>query len=626
MARILCIEDQAELREDLVEELRSADYVVFEAQNGCEGMAAIREHHPDLVLCDIDMPEMDGRELLREVRRNHPSLVNMPFVFLTALSGRMDVIDGKNLGADDYLMKPIDFDILLATVRARLNQIERIRKSNREVLESREAEINLARNTIRRYAHFDTVTGLANLAQLSAHLGMALDTAQKEGCESVLVVLELERFASVSCGYGAGAGDCVLKEVARRLSEGIERVGERFLIGEHHPFAASLGGAVFAIMLPAVADPADLSGYIDRTLASLAPPVLFGGREVYIGANMGIARSPRDGVTESDLRQAANVALQSAKAEGRGTIKFHDSALREELQCHAEIEQALHNAIKRHEFELRYQPQVDIRSRRIVGVEALIRWRHPARGLISPVEFIPVAEASGLIVPITEWVLETACRQARAWDACGLGELHMAVNLSPYHLRQADFVETALGIVRDSGLQFARLGLEVTEGAVVEEDGPELDSLVKLRDAGISLAIDDFGTGYSSLSYLKNLPFDTLKVDQSFVRGIGSDWRDDATVEAIIRLAHCHGLDLVAEGVETEDQCRRLGSQGCERMQGFWFSPPLRPEEFVAFASQHERGESGRHRAADQTGSPNGRHLHAEPPACPPLIENNRAK
>ena len=593
MAKVLCIEDQADLREDLAEELRSADYVVIEAQNGREGLEAIKEHHPDLILCDVDMPEMDGRELLRELRQNHHDFANVPFIFLTALGSRTDVIDGKNLGADDYLTKPIDFDLLLATVRARLKQIERVKESNLKQARIQDDAFKLAKATIYKYAQFDAVTGLPNRAQLHALLKKALAGAKTASRMAALVFLELEQFTSINNRYGYRVGDMVLKEIAGRLLDDLEHSGDKFAVDVHLPVAANFGGISFGIMLPSIEDAATLSEYVEHTQALLARPVSVNGCEVFVNANLGVARFPRDGANEVELQRAAGIALQSAKEDGHGAYRCYDPALNAEFQSRAELEQDLHNALKREEFALHYQPQADMLSGKIVGAEALLRWHHPEHGLIPPDKFIPLAEATGIIVPLTEWVLETACRQARNWGEAGLNKLRMSVNLSPEHLKQPGFVESVGKIIQDSGIDVSLLELEITESAIVGEGGPELESLLKVHDQGISLSIDDFGTGYSSLSYLKRIPFDSLKIDKSFVWGMETDSRDHAIIEAIARIALCHGLKLIAEGVETEDQYRRLKQCGCDLLQGYWFSRPLPPEEFLAFAIRHKASGDG---------------------------------
>ncbi len=583
MEKILCIEDQAELREDLAEELVSAGYEVYEAGDGREGLEAIRRHQPDLVLCDVNMPVMNGRELLKQVRENHQDFSNMPFIFLTALGTRLDVIEGKNLGADDYLTKPVDFDLLLATVRSRLQQISRIEESNQEELRKRDSEIMMAQATIRRYAYFDALTGLPNRTQLSAYLKNALVTAEAKNLSAVLVFIELEHFGSIGVRLGRPVADKVLKTIGDCLADDLDRFGELFATDEHMPFVATLGPATFAVLLPGVSDTTDISRYIERTTALLAKPIAVGGTEVFVCANIGISRYPEHGTNEIELLHAAGVALQIANAEGNGVTRTYDPILNEEIRYRADLMQALHNAVKDREFELHYQPQVDIGSGRIVGVEALMRWRRPGHGLVYPASFISVAEATGLIVSMTECALATACRQVLAWRETGWRDLRVAVNLSPKHLKQPDFVDTITRIVDGTGLPFTQLELEITESAVVDEGGTELEALRRLHDAGISLSIDDFGTGYSSLSYLKRFPFDTLKIDQSFVRGIGTDPRDQATVEAIIQLARSHDLGLIAEGVETEDQLEWLRQHGCDLFQGFLFSEPLPSEDLRRF-------------------------------------------
>jgi len=581
MAKLLCIDDQAELRTDMADELREANHIVFEAQNGREGLEIIRRYRPDLVLCDVDMPEMDGPTLLKEIRKDDSAFACMPFIFITGHADPKDIIAGKCLGADDYLTKPIDFKLLVATVKSRLGQIARIEELRRGELSERDNAVKSANATIQRIMRYDAVTELPNLTQLNSYLKTTLIRGSVEERSVALFLLDLEKFDAITTQFSKSAADKALKIIATRLTDISAGISHR--VSGWKPMVSGLGGGRFAILIPDSQDAGDLSAVAKKIMGSFAEPVSISQRMVFIDATLGLAVSPEDGDSESKLQHAAGIALHSAKAKGQGTWRTYTATMDTEFQDRADLEQELRNALLRKEFELHYQPQIDVHNGRIISVEALIRWRHPKRGLVPPADFITTMEHIGLIIPITEWVLDTACRQAKVWRDNGLDGFQLAINLSPDHLKEPDFLETITAIVTATGCDLKTIELEITESAIVAEGGAQMGSLQRIRDAGITLAIDDFGTGYSSLAYLKRFPFDILKIDRAFISGIEEDPRDQITVDTIIKLGHCHGLMIVAEGVETEKQKSLLTQFGCDRLQGYWFSRPLEPSALPKF-------------------------------------------
>jgi diguanylate cyclase (GGDEF)-like protein len=581
MAKLLCIDDQADLRTDLADELRAANHIVFEAQNGVEGLDIIRRYRPDLVLCDVDMPEMDGHALLKEIRKDHSAFACMPFIFMTCHANPEDIIAGKSLGADDYLTKPVDFDLVIATVHSRLAQIARIETLRRDELSERDKAVKSAHATIQRITRYDAVTDLPNRTQLNSYLKTALARGKAEDRPVALFLLDLENFSAVTTRFSNGVADMTLKKVGERLTEIVAE--DVPASSKWAPMVVSLGGVSFAILYPDFEDAGGLSVIAGKILDSFSKPFSVEQRGIFLDATLGYAVSPENGETESQLTRAGDVALQCAKAKGQGTVRAFSSTMDLEFQNRAELEHELRNALSGREFELHYQPLIDAHSGKVISIEALIRWRHPKRGLVSPADFVPIIEHMGLIVPMTEWVLETACRQAKAWQDDGLDGFQLAINLSPEHLKEPDFLETVTDIVAATGYDLKNLELEITESAIVAEGGAQIETLKSIRDAGITLAIDDFGTGYSSLAYLKRFPFDILKIDRAFVSAIEVDSRDLITVETIIKLGHCHGLLIIAEGVETEKQKSLLTQFGCDRLQGYWFSRPLTPSDFPKF-------------------------------------------
>ena len=321
-----------------------------------------------------------------------------------------------------------------------------------------------------------------------------------------------------------------------------------------------------------------------RLLDSFAHnPILIGDNEIFVTLSIGISIYPVDGVNTTTLLKNADAALHQAKEEGRNNFQYYAEQMNATAWQRLKLETELRRALEREEFVLHYQPKVDMESGKIVGMEALLRWQSPERGLVAPGEFIPLLEETGLILPVGEWVLRAACKQARAWQAAGLPDVHIAVNLSTLQFKQPDFAGLVLGILQENGLDPAlgAIELELTESLLMNNAAGAIDTLIKLHEAGIQFSIDDFGTGYSSLSYLKRFPISSLKIDQSFVHDLSSESEDEAIVAAIIALGHSLGLNVIAEGVETTEQLAQLRKMGCNEMQGYLFSRPVPAAEMT---------------------------------------------
>ncbi|HEY4744895.1 MAG TPA: bifunctional diguanylate cyclase/phosphodiesterase, partial [Desulfuromonadaceae bacterium] len=338
---------------------------------------------------------------------------------------------------------------------------------------------------------------------------------------------------------------------------------------------ARLGGDEFVVILPLVTGAEDISKVATKILETLHTPVRFEEHDIYSSASIGISVYPDDGTTVDELLKNADIALYQAKERGRNNFQFFSKDMNVQAQARQLIESSMRQAIARNEFYLVYQPQYDISSRRVVGLEALLRWHHPQKGDIFPRHFIAIAEETGMIIPIGEWVLRTACRQARAWHDAGHPWLRIAVNISARQFKQDTFVGLVKSILEETGLPPSYLELELTESTIMERADRNIEALRDLKNLGITLAIDDFGTGYSSLSYLKHFPIDRLKIDRSFVRDLNTDGDDAAIAEAIIAMAHSLKLDVVAEGVELEEQLDFLHSRNCDTLQGYLMSHPL---------------------------------------------------
>lgn len=441
----------------------------------------------------------------------------------------------------------------------------RLRGTVQDVTAVRQTEAH-----IQYLAHYDTLTGLPNRAMWTERARAALFAARRHERDVLAVMfLDLDQFKTVNDSLGHGVGDLLLAEVARRLQECLRS----------DDLLARQGGDEFVLLLPRLAQVEDAAGVAAKLLASLAQPMVLGEHELSISASIGIALYPADGEDVDTLLKHADIAMYSAKAAGRANFQFFVPEMNVKAFERMMLENALRRGLERGELVLNYQPQVQGGNGRIVGCEALLRWQHPEMGLVPPSHFIPVAEDSGLIIPIGEWVLAEACRQQVRWAAHGLS---MAVNISALQFRRGDFVEMVERILRETGADPAALELEITESALMQPNDELFNRLHRLRALGITLALDDFGTGYSSLAYLKRLPISRLKLDRSFVMDIPHDPEDVAIATATLSMAADLGMDVVAEGVETEAQVAFLHQKGCQVLQGFLFGRPLPVEGFEA--------------------------------------------
>ena len=420
---------------------------------------------------------------------------------------------------------------------------------------------------LRHQALHDPLTDLPNRTLFAQRLEWALDRARGRGEPGALLFLDLDGFKDVNDSSGHEAGDGLLVEAAGRLTQLLTPGAS----------VARFGGDEFAVLLESPSDEAAATGAAERIIGALSEPFLVAGREVSVSASIGIvALSASSGGPEELLRNA-DVAMYRAKKEGKGRYALFEEEMRVRILDRLRLADELGRAIRREEFALRYQPKVSLPTGEIVGFEALVRWRHPERGLLPPSAFVPLTEETGLIVPIGLWVLGEACRWAREWRELRPGgpPLVMCVNLSARQLRDPGLVPDVARVLEETGLDPAALGLEVTESVLVGETGAAVGVLDGLKGLGLNLIVDDFGTGYSSLSYLKRLPVDFLKIDRSFVAGIGKDAKDEAIVSSVVGLASNLGMAAIAEGVETAGQAARLHELGCGLAQGFYFSGPL---------------------------------------------------
>lgn len=418
-------------------------------------------------------------------------------------------------------------------------------------------------------AHHDVLTGLPNRMLFVERLKHALKRAEWRKRAVAVMFLDMDRFKIVNDTLGHEAGDRLLQAMAARLL-GCVRDGDT---------VARFGGDEFAGFLNDVASPEDVAPIVAKFLAALAPPFMIDGHELFISGSIGISLYPDDGTDTQTLMKNADTAMYRAKQNGGNTSEFYHAGMNAHALARLNLETGLRRALERQEFVLHYQPQIDLKNGDVVGFEALIRWERAGSALVSPVEFIPLLEETGLIVAVGEWMLRSACAQHHAWRAAGLPALRVAVNISGRQFDGKDLMQTLQRVMQVVPMPAEFLELEITESILMKNADTDIEALQALSAMGMRFAIDDFGTGYSSLTYLKRFPIDILKIDRAFVRDITTDADDAAIVSAIITMAHSLGIKTVAEGVESREQLELLREQGCDFAQGYYFSPPLPGEE-----------------------------------------------
>lgn len=563
--RVLVVDDSPEVRRAVGRSLRRMGMVVELLRSGEEALTRMREAPPDLVLTDVNMPGMDGFEVLTAIRGDART-ATLPVVLMTGRDDRSSMRRGMSLGADDYLTKPFTAEEVRETVRARLEHRARVSAVFAARLQRTQAALFAA-------THSDAETGLPNRTALRE----ALKAAEEGPTPLSIVAIEIDRFERLSRALSPLRPERVeqlVQTVAERICRAVGDDGRVY----------RLGPSGFAVLHPGPADAEAAQALAEHLLAEIRQPIGGDGIELRVTASAGVAVWEAGGAEgPAACAGHAEVAAYNARESGGNHAAVYDGAVHARAYDRLALESSMHRAIERDQFELHYQPQVAAESGALIGVEALIRWRHPELGMVSPFHFIPIAEETGLIVPIGEWVMRTACAQVARWSK-DLPGLRVAINLSALQLAQRDLVETVLSILESTGLAAAQLKVELTETMMVQAGPEAAERLRELREAGVGVSIDDFGTGYSSLANLRSFPVGEVKIDRSFVRHLPDDHDNSSIVAAVIEMAHQLGLRVIAEGAEEPTQVDFLRSHGCDGIQGYFFSKPLPPDELLPWA------------------------------------------
>ena len=561
-ANIVIVDDEPinmEVVQAFLEEAGYSNFTLIE--NSSEAMTILEQQRPDLLLLDLMMPEVSGFDVLNQVRK-HPKLNHLPVIILTASSDDKDKLRALDLGATDFLAKPVDSSELRLRVRNTL----------------------AAKAYMDRLAFYDPLTKLPNRHLFMECLEWGLKSVKQNQENLALLSIELDQFDKVSDTLGLFAGDEILRQLTQRFKDVVKGLD---LLG-HHEFDEyvpvnlfHLDGGVFTLLLHRLSNESDAALVAECLLESIRSMLLVDNTEIYLTASIGIATYPTEDVDSVTMLQLASSAKDYAKNHGGNSFQFSSRQINTKYQTRLNIEARLRKALDRDEMLLYYQPKLDVKTNAIAGVEALLRWNTPEHGVVPPSKFIPIAEETGLMVPIGEWVLAQACNQLSKWQQICSRPINMAVNLSTVQFQHRDILDGFKQIIYNSGIFPEMLTLEVTESMLLEDIEDKIEIMNRLKGLGLKLSIDDFGTGYSSLSYLRRLPLDELKIDRSFFVSLFEDEKSRALVSSLIYLSRNMNLRTVAEGVETKKQLQFLQEEGCDLYQGYLFSPPVPPEKIL---------------------------------------------
>jgi diguanylate cyclase (GGDEF)-like protein len=561
VCEVLLVEDNlidAQLVRRLLRRVTAAYYRITHVRTLNDAVLSAEEMTPDVILADLNLPDSRGTQTVASLQTSYPDI---PLVIVSSWEDEAISLRSVKAGAQDYLVKGhID--------GANLHRVIRY------AVERKRTELELV-----RLAHYDQLTSLPNRTLLRERVEHALARAMRAGTGVATLVLDMDRFKEINDMLGHDVGDKLLVEVAQRIRAAVR----------DQDTVARLGGDEFAVVLEGVSEAKEVLPVIERIIDSLADLTSVRGQEVNSSTSVGIAMYPENGSNLSELLRAADLAMYQAKSSGRGRYQFFADAMQEEAQTRHALEWSLRRAVERGEFRLVYQPQICLRTGMTLGVEALLRWMHPARGLLTPYHFINGLEEFGLINEVGEWVIHTACEQVRRWHQLDFEPMRIGVNVSAQQLEDPMLIDKIRSALEDTGLPPEFLELELTESSLMSDPAQAGALLREIRNVGVRIAIDDFGTGYSSLTYLHDFPLNALKIDRNFVQSVESNERGGPIANMIVGLGKNLGLDVIAEGVETEGQLDYLRRQGCDVAQGYYYARPEAPEDLTLWIASHQR-------------------------------------
>ena len=558
---VLLVEDSlidAQLIRRLLRRVTASYYRVTHVRTLNDAVLSAEDFVPDVILADLNLPDSRGTQTVTSLQTSYPDI---PLVIVSAWEDEAISLRSVKAGAQDYLVKGhID--------GANLHRVIRY------AIERKRTELELV-----RLAHFDQLTSLPNRTLLRERVDHALARAIRAGSGVATLILDMDRFKEINDMLGHEIGDKLLVEAARRIRACVR----------DQDTVARLGGDEFAVILEGVSEAREVLPVIERIIDSLREVTTIDGHEINSSTSVGIAMYPENGSDLSELLRAADLAMYQAKASGRGRYRFFADAMQEEAQSRHALEWALRRAVERGEFELVYQPQLCLRTGTVIGVEALLRWMNPTRGVLTPYHFIAGLEEFGLINEVGEWVLQTACEQIRKWQAMYFAPMRIAVNVSAQQFEDPMLIDKIRNALKETKLPPELLELELTESCLMSDPAQASALLREIRDIGVRIAIDDFGTGYSSLTYLHEFPLNALKIDKNFVQSVESNDRGGPISKMIIGLGQNLGLEVIAEGVETEGQLQYMREHGCDVAQGYLYARPESPEDLAPWLQANQR-------------------------------------
>lgn len=547
---ILIVDDYRATRLMLGEDLQQRGYRVIEAENGEHALNVYFEHKPDIVLMDIQMPVMDGLTACAHIKKI-PGDQQAPVLVFTGMEDEESLDQAFQAGADDFISKPVNWIELSHRIKRLLS-------------------LSKMRDIIHFQTNYDNLTGLPNRFLFMDRLNVAISQVKPEREILAVSMLNIKDFKSINNAFGYDQGDLFLQEVSKRITGCLPSTAT----------VARYGGDRFAIIFPSIKPAHDFSGAIARIVHSVSECWAVNDHEIKPDCHVGIACYPNDGETGQELLAKAETAMDLAAGEPGNTGRFYNQKMNTRALEKLSLKNSIYRALERQEFIVYYQPLVSLQTETITGAEALLRWQKPDQGLISPAEFIPLLEETGLIIPTGLWVLEEACRTMRQLEREGHEPLTIGVNLSALQFQQKNIKEHIISILDRTGLKAENLKLEITESIAIKDLQYTLKLLEDFKEMGVKISIDDFGTGYSSLAVIKNMPLDELKIDMSFIQDMAHDNLDRVFVETIISFGKGLKVTLVAEGVETFEQFALLKNMNCDLAQGYLFSKPLPAEDF----------------------------------------------